>query len=290
MSAIRRRMQDDLRLRNYSRSTENVYLYHVDRFAGFFGRSPAALGEEDIRRYLLHLVNERACSSSWWRQAVATLRFLYGVTLGRDHMVPRIPYPRQEVRLPLVLSRADVEGLIRAVRNLKHKIILMTIYSAGLRLSEALHLAVGDVDPGRMVIHVRWGKGRRDRVVPLSPMLLAGLRQYQRASGRALWLFPGKHTHAPISCSVVQAVIRQARSSAGLSDRVTARTLRHSFATHLLDAGTDLRIIQTLLGHASLSSTEIYTHVSRTRLQGVQSPLDRLDLGLAPAQLRLGGL
>lgn len=290
MHEIRQRMRNDLRLRNYSPKTENVYLYHLERFERFSGRSPALLNEEDIRRYLLHLRNDLACSWSWWKQAVAMLRFLYGITLQRESIVPRIPYPRRCVRLPLVLSVAEVERLLRHVRNLKHKTILMALYGAGLRLSEALHLATEEIDTARMLIHVRQGKGRKDRVVPLSPTLLDGIRQLQRAEGRGYWLFPGKHAYRPTSVSVVQTAIRTARRALGLSERVTARTLRHSFATHLLEAGTDLRVIQMLLGHSSLAATEVYTHVSRARLEDVQSPLDQLNVALAPTQLNLGAL
>lgn len=290
MSSLRQRMLDDLRLRNYSRATEKMYLYHADRFVRYFDQSPARLGPEDIRAYLLHLINEKVCSWSWWKQAVATLRFLYGVTLGRQHVVPTIPYPRREVHLPVVLSPSEVERLLGVVRCLKHKVILMTIYSAGLRLSEALHLAPQDIDSASMLIHVRQGKGKRDRSLPLSPVLLHAVRQYRRCSDSGPWLFPGKHEDLPIAMSTVQGMVQRARTRAGISKRATARTLRHSFATHLLEAGTDLRIIQRLLGHATLASTEIYTHVSRRYLEAVRSPLDSLRVGLAPVQLTLEGL
>jgi integrase/recombinase XerD len=288
MYSLRERMQGDLRLRNYSPATESVYLYHIDRFTRHFNRSPVHLGSEEIRTYLLHLING-ACSGSWSRQAVAALRFLYGVTLGREDVVPNIPYPRQEVHLPVVLSPSEVERLLHAVSYLKHKVILMALYSAGLRLSEALHLAPGDVDSERMLIHVRQGKGKRDRTVPLSSVLLHGIRQFRREGDAGPWLFPGKQAHLPVATGTVQRMTQQARTRAGLHKRVTPRTLRHSFATHLLEAGTDIRVIQRLLGHASLSSTEIYTHVSLQHLASVRSPLDRLRVGIAPVQLTLDG-
>jgi integrase/recombinase XerD len=290
MSSLRQRMQDDLRLRNYSAATERIYLYHVDKFVHHFHSSPAVLGPEDIREYLLYLINERECSWSWSRQAVAALRFLYGVTLRRPHVVPTIPYPRREVHLPVVLTPLEVERLLSAVRCLKHKVILMTIYSAGLRLSEALNLTVADIDSGRMLIHVRQGKGKRDRILPLSPVLLHTIRQYQRVSDIGPWLFPGKSRLRPIRIGTVQGMIQRARTRAHLNKPATARTLRHSFATHLLESGTDIRVIQRLLGHATLASTEIYTHVSNLHLAAVRSPLDRLSLDLAPAQLTLDGL
>ena len=289
MGSLRRRMQADLRLRNYSLSTEKLYLYHADRFVRHFHRSPARMGEKEVRRYLLHLIEERACSWSWWKQAVATLRFLYGITLGRGDLVPSIPYPRQETHLPIVLTTSEVERLLRNVGNPKHKVILMTIYAAGLRLSEALHLVPEDINSGSMLIHVRQGKGRRDRIVPLSPILLHALREQQRHMPRGRWLFPGKDPRNPMSPSNVARVTRAASARAGLTKQVTPRTLRHSFATHLLEAGTDIRIIQALLGHACLTSTAVYTQVSGRHLASVLSPLDRLNVQCAPVQLGLEG-
>ncbi len=282
-------MQDDLRLRSYSRATERVYLYHIDRFTGYFDESPVRLGTDDIRAYLLHLIDERKCSRSWTRQAVAALRFLYGVTLGREELVPTIPYPKSEAHLPVVLTPAEVERLLRAVTHLKHRVVLMTIYSAGLRLSEALNLTQGDVDPERMLIHVRQGKGRRDRTVPLSSVLLHAIRQYRRTPHASRWMFPGQSPRHPISASTIQGAVSKARARAGLTKRATARTLRHSYATHLLEAGTDIRVIQRLLGHASLASTQVYTHVSCEQLAGVRSPLDRLNVVVAPMQLTFAG-
>lgn len=290
MTSLRRRMQIDLRLRNYSRATERMYLYHADRFVRHFNRSPAHLGPDHIRSYLLHLSNERAYSWSWWRQAVSALRFLYGNTLRRRDVLPRIPYPRREVRLPVVFSTSEVERLLDAVSHLKHKIILMTIYSAGLRLSEALHLAREDIDGGSMLIHVRHGKGKRERIVPLSPSLMHGLRQYRRVHSPGPWLFPGRDPRYPISGRSVQRMTNAAGVRANLSKRATPRSLRHSFATHHLEAGTDIRIIQELLGHAHLTTTLVYTHVSRRHLASVPSPLDQLDVDVAPIQLTLDGL
>lgn len=289
MSSLRRRMKVDLRLRNYSRATEKTYLYHADRFARHFRRSPAHLGPDHIRSYLMHLIDERAYSWSWWRQAVSSLRFLYGTTLGRRHVLPSIPYPRREVRLPVVLTSSEVERLINAVSYLKHKIILMTIYSAGLRTSEALHLSREDIDGGSMLIHVRQGKGKRDRIVPLSPALMHGLRQYQRTGVTGRWLFPGRDARYPLSGRAVQRMTRVAAIRANLDKPATPRSLRHSFATHLLEAGTDIRLIQDLLGHAHLSTTLVYTHVSRRHLASVTSPLDRLSVHVAPTQLVLNG-
>lgn len=290
MNLLQQRMQDDLRLRNYSRATERVYLYHVEQFTRHFDQSPRHLGTNDIRAYLLHLINERKCSWSWSRQAVAALRFLYGVTLDSQHLVPSIPYPRREIHLPIVLTPPEVERLLRAATHLKHQVLLMTIYSAGLRLSEALNLTHEDVDSERMVIHIRQGKGKRDRTVPLSSVLVHALRQYRRSHGTSRWIFPGQSLQRPIAKSTVQGMIGRARVRSGIVKRATARTLRHSYATHLLEAGTDIRVIQRLLGHATLASTEVYTHVSCQRLAEVRSPLDRLNVEVAPIQLTLKGL
>ena len=237
----------------------------------------------------MHLIDGRSYSSGWWRQAVSSLRFLYGTTLGRRYVLPSIPYPRREVHLPVVLTCSEVERLLSAVGHLKHKIILMTIYSAGLRISEALHLSREDIDGESMLIHVRQGKGKRDRIVPLSTTLLHGLRQYQRPGVRGRWLFPGTDPRFPLGGRAVQRMTHIAAMRANLSKRVTPRSLRHSFATHLLEAGTDIRIIQDLLGHAHLSTTMVYTHVSRHQIAAVVSPLDRLRVEVAPTQLVLDG-
>ena len=290
MASLRRRMQIDLRLRNYSRATERVYLHHIDRFVNHFDRSPLQLGPDHVRSYLLHLSSEGAYSWSWWRQAVSALRFLYGTTLRKRDVLPRIPYPRREVRLPVVLTTSEVERLLKAVDSVKHRVILMTIYSAGLRLSEALHLSPEDIDSAGMLVHVRHGKGRRHRIVPLSPSLLHALRQYRRMHNPRHWLFPGQDPRYPICTRTVQRVTNAAGVRARLNKRATPRSLRHSFATHHLEAGTDIRIIQELLGHAHLTTTLVYTHVSRRHLETVSSPLDRLSVDVAPVQLRLNGL
>ena len=278
MTVLRQRMLTDLRLRNYSLSTQKVYIYHVAAYARYIGRSPDELGPEDVRRYLLHLIHEKQVSWSWWKQAVAALRFFYGTTLGREDTLPEIPYPKKETRLPEVLSMAEVERLFRAVSNLKHRTLLMTLYGAGLRVSEALALRAEDIDSARMVLHVRRGKGRKHRVVLLSPVLLERLRHYWKETRPGHWLFPGQDPDRPLSAYTVQRVVRQARLRAGLHKHVTPHTLRHSYATHLLEAGTDVRVIQALLGHAYLQTTNRYTHVTQRHLGVVQSPIDHLHL------------
>jgi integrase/recombinase XerD len=278
MTRLRQRMLEDLRVRNYSPRTESIYIQHVARFAAHFGRSPDQLTPEDIRSYLVHLVETRRVSWTWFNQAVCALRFFYRVTLDRGDIVPDIPYPRTSKKLPAVLSADEVARLLSAVRNPKHRAVLSTIYATGLRLSEALALKVSDIDSERMVITVRQGKGRKDRTVMLSPQLLEVLRSYARQVQPRHWLFPGKRSGQPLHATAVQRGCVKARAAAGLAKPASAHTLRHSFATHLLEAGTDLRLIQTLLGHNSIKTTAIYTHVSTQRLHNTPSPFDRLEV------------
>jgi site-specific recombinase XerD len=274
MTELRARMLEDLRVRNYSPKTERIYVDCVAAFARHFGRSPDVLGREEIRAYLIHLREHRKLSWSSFNQAVSALRFLYRHTLGREEMVPHIPYPRTESKLPVVLSPEEVRGFLAAIGNVKHRAALMTAYAAGLRASEVVALRTHDIDSKRMVIHVRQGKGRKDRTVMLSAQLLELLRKYVRAVRPGEWLFPGEVPARPLAVRSLQKACENARRSCDLQKHVTVHTLRHSFATHLLEAGTDLRVIQTLLGHGSVKTTQRYTHVSTLRLRNVRSPLD----------------
>ena len=274
MTALRTRMLEDLRIRNYAAKTQRVYVQSVAGFARHFGRSPDVLGPEEIRAYLMHLRDERKVSWSRFNQVVSALRFLYRYTLGREEMVPHLPYPRGERRLPRVLSVEEARRFLGSIANLKHRAALTTAYAAGLRVSEVVGLRVGDVDSQRMVIHVRQGKGRKDRMVMLSTQLLALLRVYVRAVRPGEWLFPGAVPARPLTVRSLQHACAKAARVSGLQKPVTVHTLRHSFATHLLEAGTDLRAIQTLLGHGSVRTTQRYTHVSTLRLQSIRSPLD----------------
>jgi len=274
MTALRTRMLEDLRIRNYAAKTQRVYVQSVAGFARHFGRSPDVLGPEEIRAYLMHLRDERKVSWSRFNQVVSALRFLYRYTLGREEMVPHLPYPRGERRLPRVLSVEEARRFLGSIANLKHRAALTTAYAAGLRVSEVVGLRVGDVDSQRMVIHVRQGKGRKDRMVMLSTQLLALLRAYVRAVRPGEWLFPGAVPARPLTVRSLQQACAKAARVSGLQKPVSVHTLRHSFATHLLEAGTDLRAIQTLLGHGSVRTTQRYTHVSTLRLQSIRSPLD----------------
>jgi integrase/recombinase XerD len=276
MTTLRQRMIDDLKLRNRSLRTINTYVAHIANFARHFGKSPELLGPEEIRQYQVYLVEQRHVSWSYFNQAVCALRFLYRQTLGHDWAVAHIPFPRQPKKLPLVLSQAEVLRFLEAIKKLKFRALLMTAYGAGLRLSEVTHLRVSDIDSQRMVIRVRQGKGQKDRYVMLSPTLLEVLRLYWRAERPSTWLFPGRTAAEPISHNCVQRACRRAGHDAGLNKPVTLRMLRHCFATHLLEAGTNIRVIQTLLGHSSVTTTQIYTSVSAKTVRATESPLELL--------------
>jgi integrase/recombinase XerD len=276
MTPLRRRMIEDMKLKNLAPRTIQVYTGRVAAFARHFGRSPDALGREEVRSFLLHLVQEKHVSWSVYNQTVAALRFLYEVTLERHGVMVHVPCPKQPKRLPTVLSLDEMARFFSALINVKHRAILMTAYSAGLRISEVVALRVDDIDSQRMVLRVRQGKGRRDRNVMLSPRLLALLREYWKVARPAEWLFPGEVPGRPIAVGSVHRICVQAARAASLGKHVTVHTLRHSFATHLLEAGTDIRTIQVLLGHRNLKTTAIYTHVSKAAIEATQSPLDRL--------------
>ncbi len=277
MTALRERMLQDLRVRALSSSTQRCYLRQVAAFAHHFGRSPDLLGPEEVRTYLLHLVDVTDVSRSTFVQAVCALRFLYFVTLGRDWAPRFLPFPKKLKRLPVVLSPEEVARFFAAVGDLRHRAILATAYAGGLRLSEVLHLRAPDIDSSRMLIRVEQGKGAKDRFVMLSPKLLDLLRLYWREYRPAgPWLFPGRWNDRPLTRASVAGACRRARIASGLDKRVSTHTLRHCFATHLLEAGSDIRTIQMLLGHKSLQTTSQYTHISTKALRAVPSPLDSL--------------
>lgn len=284
MSELRQRMLTDLRIRNYAERTQEIYITRVAEMARHLGRSPAALSAEEVREYLRYLKEEREVSRSAFAQVVGGLRFLYRVTLDRPEMVPHIPYPRTKRRHPVVLSAAEVIRLLKSVRNVKHRTVAMVLYGAGLRISEALALELRDIDSGRMVITVRHGKGDSDRQVALSGVLLEALRTYWRAYRPVRCLFPGQDREKPMVSSTIQRALKAARVRAGIAKPAGPHVLRHSYATHLMEAGTDLRVIQTLLGHRSLRTTQIYTHVATERVRTTRSPLDDLGPELVAAE------
>ena len=283
MTPLRQRMLEDLRVRNYSPRTQEIYIAQVARFARHFGKSPDQLGPEEVRAYQLHLIG-RGVSWSAFNQTVCALRFLYRITLDRSWAIERLPYARQPRRLPIVLSSEEVAAVLEAVQNAKYRAVLMTIYATGLRISETVNLRVEDIDSQRKLIRVRQGKGSKDRVVMLSPVLLDHLRAYRRVERRSPWVFPGKQVDQPLSASAVERVCRRAGRRVGIRKRVTPHLLRHTFATHLLEAGGNLRLIQTLLGHRSVRTTQLYTHVTTARIRSTQAPLDRLVLSSGAAR------
>jgi site-specific recombinase XerD len=278
MTKLRQRYIEDLSLRNYSKKTQQIYVGVVSQFARYFNRSPEELGPEQIREYQLYLVHERKASWCWFNQTVCALRFLYRVTLGKDWTVDRIPFARREKRLPEVLSQEEVAQLLGAVAKLKYRVALTVAYAAGLRSGELVNLQVSDIDSKRMMIRVRQGKGHKDRYAMLSPKLLEVLREYWRAERPQTWLFPSLKKNCPLNQNQLQEVVRKARQDSGIKKRVTTHTLRHSFATHLLEAGTNIRIIQVLLGHSSIQTTAKYTYVSESTIRATVSPFDNLPL------------
>jgi site-specific recombinase XerD len=281
MTPLRQRLTHDLQLRNYAPRTVSCYVAAVARFAAHFGRSPDQLDGEHTRLYQLHLLDHKA---SWCRfnQAVCALRFFYAVTLRRPDVVVMLPYGKKPKPLPAVLSTDEVARLFAAVTNPRDVLVLQTAYAAGLRVSEVVRLQAGDIDSQRMALHIRRAKGRKDRLVPLSAVLLDRLRAYWRRYRPGVWLFPGQAPQTHLSIGSVQRVCRRAVQAAGITKKASMHTLRHSYATHLLEAGTDLATLQKLLGHNHLSTTVRYTHIQQPHLQRALSPLDTLPAQPAP--------
>lgn len=277
MGVLRERMETDLKLRNLSLTTQEGYLNCARAFAKFHMRPPADLGEEDVRTFLLYLRDERKVSPSTQKVYTCALRFLYEVTLQRPDVVASIPSPRVHAKLPQILSGTEVEALLAAVDGQKYRALMMTTYSAGLRIREACRLKAEDIDSKRMVIRIQEGKGGRDRYTMLSPRLLQVLREYYRQVRPQIpYLFPGQRGNRPINVDSVRAVLKAAVAASGITKPVTPHLLRHSFATHLLEAGTDIRTIQMLLGHNSIQTTQRYAQVSTAHISRTPSPLDLL--------------
>jgi integrase/recombinase XerD len=279
MTPLRERMIDDLKLRNRSPRTIEAYVFWVARFAKFYGRSPEHLGPEAVRDFQKHLL-ESGTSWSAFNQAACALKFLYRVTLKVAWPVEQIPYGRKPRSLPVVLSQDEVVRLVEAVGHPVCRMALLTAYAAGLRITETVSLKAENIDAARMLLHVELGKGQKPRLVPLSEVLLKRLRGYWRDDRPRVkgspWLFPSADPAKPIDGSTIQKACQRARDAAGIKKHATPHTLRHCYATHLLEAGTDLRTVQALLGHASLSTTAIYTHVKRKLVTATKSPLDAI--------------
>jgi len=269
-------MLEDMQLRNFATETQRNYIHHIKGLAQFYQTSPEHLGFEDIREYQLHLMNERQHSPQAVNQFVSAVKFLYQVTLETalpDNALPRMRVPH---KLPVVLSPAEVDAFFRHVGTLRYQAALMTAYGAGLRVSEVVRLKISDIDSQRNLIRVEQGKGKKDRYAMLSPRLLKVMRAWWCVERSRDWLFPGSRPGRHMDVEMLQLVCRQAAELAGIGKRVRVHTLRHSFATHLLDQGVDLRVIQELLGHTNIDTTARYAQVSPRLVAVTKSPLDQL--------------
>jgi site-specific recombinase XerD len=277
MGKIRDRMLAEMDLRGLSVRTQDSYLMCCRQFVAHFMKSPEQLGAAETKAFILHLIRERKASPASVGVYVAAVRFLYRTVLRNPEAVEDLPRPKVPQRLPLVPSREEVYRLLRAVRSMKHRTILVIAYGAGLRITEACGLQVADVDSNQMVIRIRRAKGGKDRLVPLSPKMLRTLRAYWLATKPpGPFLFPGRLPDHPITGDAVRKVMKEALADSGVRKRLTLHSLRHGFATHLLEDGEDIRVLQALLGHSHIQTTAHYAQVTTGRLRKVKSPLDRL--------------
>jgi len=279
---VRRAMLEELQRRNYAKNTIYYYLKAVERFAKHFHRPPDQLNHTHLREYQAYLLRERQLEPRTVKLHVSALRFFFVKTLKRPYMLEDIPFPKVPRRLPAILTTEEVARLIDGAKTLTHRTMLMVLYSTGMRNAELRHLQVRDIDSRRMLIHIQHGKGGRDRYVPLSATLLETLRVYYRWMRPKTWLFPGTiqngRADKPITPKVVWDACRAAASRAQLEKRVSPHLLRHSYASHLVEAGADLRTVQLLLGHVKLEHTVIYLHLSQRHLQAVANPLDAISV------------
>jgi integrase/recombinase XerD len=279
ISPLRQRMIDDMTARRFKEKVQKDYVRHVRNFAAFLGRSPDTATSEDLRRFQLHLAQQQIGAPTI-NSAIAALRFFFTVTLEKPDLVRPLRIVNEPRKAPVVLSQEEVARLIEAASGLKYKAALSVAYGAGLRVSEVASLKVSDIDSQRMTLRVEQGKGQRDRTVMLSPQLLQLLREWWHAARPQVWLFPGQNPINPITPRQLNRAVTAAKNLAGISKRVSPHTLRHSFATHLLEQGADIRVIQVLLGHAKLETTALYTRVAVSTIRDVKSPLDGLKLHL----------
>jgi len=280
ISPLRQRMIDDMTARRFKEKVQKDYVRHVRTFAAFLGRSPDTATSEDLRRFQLHLA-QQPIGAPTINSAIAALRFFFTVTIERPDLVRPLRSVSEPRKAPVVLSQEEVARLLQAAPGLKYKAALSVAYGAGLRVSEVASLKVSDIDSERMMLRVEQGKGQRDRYVMLSPQLLELLRDWWRAARPPVWLFPGQNPINPITPRQLNRAVTAAKDLAGISKRVSPHTLRHSFATHLLEQGVDIRVIQVLLGHAKLDTTALYTRVAVSTVRDIKSPLERLGVNLA---------
>jgi integrase/recombinase XerD len=279
ISPLRQRMIDDMTARRFKEKVQKDYVRHVRNFAAFLGRSPDTATSEDLRRFQLHMAQQQIGAPTI-NSAIAALRFFFNVTLERPDLVRPLRIVNEPRKAPVVLSREEVARLLEAAPGLKYKAALSVAYGAGLRVSEVANLKVSDIDRDRMTLRVEQGKGQRDRTVMLSPKLLDLLREWWHAARPRVWLFPGQNPINPVTARQLNRAVTAAKTLAGITKRVSPHTLRHSFATHLLEQGADIRVIQVLLGHAKLETTALYTRVAVSTIRDVKSPLDGLNLNL----------
>jgi integrase/recombinase XerD len=279
MSPLRRRMIEDMTIRRLAPKTQDGYIRAIKNFAAFLGRSPDTASVEDVRRFQLHLA-ERGAQPPVLNRTVSALRFFFKITLKRRDVIEHTTFVREPRRLPMVLSPQEVAGLLNAASGLKYKTALSLAYGAGLRAAEVVSLKVSDIDSKRMLIRVEQGKGRKDRNVMLSPYLLELLRAWWRVERPQGWLFAGRNPVQPMTTRQLHRACRSAAAAAGIEKNVSPHTLRHSFATHLLEQNTDVRVIQALLGHAKLDSTALYTRVATKTISSVKSPLEQIAIKL----------
>lgn len=270
------RLGEALRLKGYSSKTIKAYMGHIRRFISFNEKNPLELDKADIDKYLLFLLDDHDCSHSYTSQAISAVKFLYVEVYGNNELCINISRPKKEKKLPEILSKNEVARILEAVSNIKHKAIICLIYSSGLRVGEAVRLRITDIDSSRMLVHIVQSKGRKDRYTMLSETALKILREYVKEYRPGHWIFPGQSANKHLTERTVQKVFDTARRSAGIKKDVTVHSLRHSFATHLLESGVDLRYIQELLGHESSKTTEIYTRVTEKSISKIVSPLDSI--------------
>lgn len=287
MNPLRQKMVNDMKLRRFAPNTQEVYVSAVAGLAKHYKKSPDLLGKEQVQAYLLHLMDDRQLSWGTCNIVVSALRFFYSQTLGLDSMHLGIPPMKTQTKLPEVLSIEEITRLFLCTQNLKHRAILMTAYAAGLRVSELVNLKIADMDSGRMMIRVRQGKGNKDRYTILSNRLLLELRTYWRKYKPSLWLFPGSFPDKPMSRHGAERIYYAAKERAGITKKGCIHILRHCFATHLLEAGVDLRTIQLLMGHSSITTTTRYLRITNKKLSATNSPLDLIEI---PTDRRLIGM
>jgi integrase/recombinase XerD len=280
MGKVKEKMKQQMEIRGLSARTRESYLADIEQFVRHFMKSPDQLSLDDIHDYQQHLIRDRKYAENTINQHVAALKFLYRSTLKRDWNIEMIPYHKRSKKLPVVLSRDEVKMLFKATENIKHRAMLLTLYSTGIRASELTHLKVSDIDSKRMLVRIEEGKNSKDRYVRLSEKLLEFLRSFwiNQKTKPKTWLFPGYGDDSPLSRHSVQKMILKLKDKTSIKKHVTTHTMRHTFATHMLESGVDIRRIQLMLGHRSLRTTAIYLHVASNYLHEAKTPLDTLDL------------